>query len=510
MSGRYVMALDEGSSSARTLIIDPEGTVVSEAHAPVAPLFPRPSWVELDPEALWRAQLATMREAVELAGCTGKDIAAIGITSHRESAFLWERASGKPVHDAIMWMSKQTDRIVRRWSAQGLDADIRRRTGLYNDSYFSAGKLAWFMENVPDARARAEQGDLAFGTPDTWLLWRLTGGASHRTDHTCASRTSIFNLEQLGWDETLCAAFGIPMPILPLAVPSDSFFGYTDPAWLGAEIPVMAVLADQQAGLYGHACFEDGAAKNTYGTAGVLVANAGARPLHIEGLTTSVAWTVAAGTRYEVEGVVFHSGQTLQWLRDNLGLISKASDTAEVAQRTPDTGGVYFVPGFAGLCAPHWNRDAKAAIVGLTLESTADHVIRAALESIAYQTKDNIEALLRSGEMDVPSLKVDGGAVSNNELCQFQADILGIPVLRPHGLERTGLGVAYLAGTGAGLWSGPEDVIRSWAVERTFEPTMTEERRQELYAGWQAAVRAACTQPALARSAHDGLATYAR
>jgi glycerol kinase len=495
VSAPYVMALDEGSSSARTLIIDREGTVVAEAHRPITPIFPRPGWVELDPEAIWQLQLATMREAVAKVGCTARDIGAIGITSHRESAFLWERRTGLPVHHAIMWMSKQTDPIVQRWSADGLDDEIRERTGLYNDSYFSAGKLAWFMENLPGCRERAGRGELAFGTPDAWLMWSLTKGRSHRTDHSCASRTAIFNLEQVGWDTRLCETFGIPTEILPEALPSDAHFGYADAEWLGAEIPITAVLADQQAGLFGHACFEDGAAKNTFGTAGVLTVNAGPRPLHIDGLTTSAAWTVGGATTYEIEGVVFHSGQTLQWLRDNLHLIADARETAAVARRTPDTGGVYFVPAFAGLCAPHWARHARAAIVGLTLESGVDHVVRAALESIAYQTKDNVEALLRSSLVDVPELKVDGGAVSNDELCQFQADILGIPVMRPHGLERTGLGVAYLAGIGVGSWAGLDDVRRSWAIDRVFEPQMADERRQELYAGWQAAVLAACTQP---------------
>lgn len=496
MSGPYVIALDEGSSSARTLIIDQAGQVVAEAREAVTPIFPRPGWVNLDAEALWQAQLSTMRRAVAQLGCSPRDIVAAGITSHRESIFAWDRTTGAPVHDAIMWMSKQTDPIIRRWSADGLDDEIRERTGLMNDSYFSAGKLAWLVENVAGFRKRSERGELAVGTPDTWLLWNLTRGASHRTDHTCASRTAIFNLQRVAWDTELCGTLGIPTAILPEAVPSDSFFGYVHPDWLGAAIPITAVLADQQAGLFGHACFEDGSAKNTYGTAGVLTVNAGSRPLHIDGLTTSVGWTVGGSTTYEIEGVVFHSGQTLQWLRDNLHLLADARETAEVARRTLDTGGVYFVPAFAGLCAPHWARDAKAAIVGLTLESGVDHVVRAALESIAYQTKDNVEALLRSGAIDVPALKIDGGAVSNDELCQFQADILGIPVLRPHGLERTGLGVAYLAGIGVGNWRGLDDVRQSWVIDRAFEPCMSADRRDELYVGWQAAVRAACTQPA--------------
>ncbi len=494
MTPRYVMALDEGSSSARTLIFDGDGQIVSEARRQIRFTFPRPGWVELDPVALFEAQLSTMREAMAKAGCTARDIAALGITTHRETAMIWDRATGVPVHNALVWMSKQTDDIIRRWSAQGLDEEIRQRTGLVNDSYFSAGKLTWLLENVEGCRARAERGELAAGTVDTWLLWNLTGGRSHMTDHSEASRTMIFNINELGWDEHLCSAFGIPLELLPTATSSDAHFGFVVPEFLGAEIPITGILADQQAGLFGQACFEKGMSKNTFGTAGVLVVNAGARPLLVEGMTSSVAWTLDGGTTYEIEGVVFHSGQTIQWLRDRLHLIEEPADTEEIACRFEDTGGVYFVPAFQGLCAPHWDREAKAAIVGITLETETGHIVRAALESMAYQTKDNIEALLQGNE-EIPSLKVDGGAARNNVLCQFQADILGIPVLRPHGLERTGLGVAYLAGLGTGVWKSLEDVARNWKPERVFEPRMSEDRRRELYRGWQAAVKAACVRP---------------
>ncbi len=494
MTPRYVMALDEGSTSARTLIIDGDGRIVSEARRQLEFLFPRPGWVELDAVELFEAQLSSMRQAMAEAGCTARDIAALGITTHRETAMIWDRATGVPVHNALVWMSKQTDDIIRRWSAQGLDEEISRRTGLVNDSYFSAGKIAWLLENVEGCRARAERGELAAGTVDTWLLWNLTGGRSHMTDHSEASRTMIFNIDELGWDEHLCSAFGIPLELLPEASSSDAFFGHVAPDLLGAEVPVTGILADQQAGLFGQACFEEGMSKNTFGTAGVLVVNAGTRPLHVDGMTTSVAWTLHGEATYELEGVVFHSGQTIQWLRDRLQLIEDAADSEPIARRFEDTGGVYFVPAFAGLCAPHWDREARAAVVGITLETERGHIVRAALESMAYQTKDNIEALLRGGE-EVPSLRVDGGAARNDLLCQFQADILGIPVLRPHGLERTGLGVAYLAGLGAGVWRGIDDVSRGWQPERVFEPHMPEERRRELYRGWQAAVKAACVRP---------------
>lgn len=489
----YIMAIDEGSSSARTLIIDHDGRVVGEARQDLEYLFPHPGWVELDPVKLFEAQLSSMRRAMDDAGCTAGDIAAVGITSHRETAMIWDRKTGLPVHNAVMWMSKQTDEIIKRWSAEGLDEEIRQRTGLFNDSYFSAGKIAWLLENVEGARERAERGELAAGTVDTWLLWNLTGGRSHMTDHSEASRTMIFNINDLGWDERLCSAFGIPMEILPEAASSDAHFGHVSAELLGAEVPITGILADQQAGLFGQACFEEGMAKNTFGTAGVLTANAGTRPVYVEGMTTSAAWTLGGETTYEIEGVVFHCGQVIQWLRDRLHLIEDASDTEDIARRVGDSGGVYFVPAFQGLCAPHWDREAQTTIVGITLETGVDHVVRAALESMAYQTKDNIEALLKGGE-EVPELRADGGAARNDVLCQFQADILGIPVLRPRGLEKTGLGVAYMAGLGVGMWKGTEDVARSWKPERVFEPRMMEARRRELYRGWRTAVKRACVQ----------------
>jgi glycerol kinase len=492
MTPRYVMALDLGSTSARTVLVDPDGRIVAEARNPVVPQFPRPGWVELDPVALWAAQLDSARRALAQAGATAADVAAIGITSHRETAFAWDRRTGTPAHNAIMWMSKQTDPIVREWSASGLDPEVRTRTGLNNDSYFTAPKLAWFLRNVDGFAARARRGELAAGTVDTWLLWNLTGGRSHLTDHTQASRTALLNLAELGWDATLCEACDIPAELLPAPVASDSHFGEVDPRLFGGDagppIPVTAILADQQAGLFGQACFGTGAAKNTFGTAGVLTANVGDKPVLMDGLTSSVAWTVAGSTAFEAEGVVFSSGQTIQWLRDRLGVIGAGDDVEAVARSVPDNGGVYLVPAFAGLCAPHWDRGARASIVGLTLESGAAHVVRAGLEAMAYQTRDNVDALVRGG-VPVPELRVDGGATRNDLLCQFQADILGIPVVRPDELERTALGVAYLAGAGVGRWTVPDDVASSWTVDRTFEPEMADATRAALYDGWCAAVQ---------------------
>ena len=490
MSKRYVMALDEGSTSARAVLVNLEGAIVAEARNPVVPLFPKPGWVEIDPIALWQAQRSSMAAVMAKVGATTDDIAAIGVTTHRETCMIWNRKTGEPVHPIIMWMSKQTDGIIARWKAEGLDNVVRQRTGLFNDSFFSAGKLAWLLENVPGVRAKAERGELAAGTVDTWLLWNLTAGRSHLTDHSEASRTALFNLKSLNWDETLCAACGIPMQVLPRALPSNSNFGEMRPSDIGlpgiSPVPIMAIMADQQAGMFGQACFEVGSVKNTYGTAGVLTANTGNKQQVLDGLTASVGWSIDDQTDYEAEGVVFHSGQTMQWLRDQLGVLGTGDDVEAVARSVPDNGGVYIVPAFAGICAPHWIRNAKAGIVGLTLETGRAHVVRAGIEAMAYQTRDNVEAL-RAGGMAVTALKVDGGATRNNLLCQFQADLLGIPVLRPAELERTALGVAHMAGMGVGLWK-KSDLSDNWRIDRVFEPEMAEDRREQLYSGWLAAL----------------------
>lgn len=491
MSGRYVMALDEGSTSARAVLVNEEGRIVSEARNPVVPLFPRTGWVELDPQALWQAQRASMEACMAKVGATTDDIAAIGVTTHRETCLVWDRQTGEPIYPAIMWMSKQTDQIVARWKAEGLDRFVRERTGLFNDSFFSAAKLAWLVENVPGARARAARGELAAGTVDSWLLWNLSGGRMHATDHSEASRTALFSLSRLAWDEEICAACGVPMEILPPALASSTQFGEMRPADTDVPgskaVPVTAIMADQQAGMFGQACFTPGSVKNTYGTAGVLTANTGATPSVLEGLTASVGWTLGTRTDYEAEGVVFHSGQTIQWLRDKLGILAEGEDIEATARQVKDSSGVYIVPAFAGICAPHWMRDAQAGIVGLTLETGRAHVVRAGVEAMAYQTRDNVEAL-KVGGLDIPELKVDGGATRNNLLCQFQADILGIPVRRPVELERTALGVAHMAGMGVGRWR-QEDLSERWQVDRVFEPQMSADRREAMCAGWDAAVR---------------------
>lgn len=491
MTPRYVMALDEGSTSARAVLVSLDGQIVSEARNPIIPQFPQPQWVELDPVALWQAQQRSMEAALATVGAVSDDLVAIGVTTHRETCLVWDRETGEPVHPALMWMSKQTDPIIERWRSEGLDEEFYKRTGLFNDSFFSAAKLAWILENVPGVRKRAEAGLLAAGTVDTWLLWQLTGGRAHLTDHSEASRTALFSLEALSWDEMLLEACGIPPELLAPALASDSYFGEMNPAEVGLpgsrSVPVTAVLADQQASMFGQACFEVGSVKNTYGTAGVLTANSGDNPIRFDGLTASVGWTVRGGTVFESEGVMFHCGQTLQWMRDRLGILGPNDSIEEVARRVPDNGGVYVVPAFAGMSAPYWVRNAQASIVGLTLESGAEHVVRASVEAMAYQTRANVDVLTAAGN-PVPELSVDGGAARSDLLCQFQADILGIPVRRPVELERTALGVAHLAGMGVGIWQ-QDDIRNTLEVDRVFEPGMSEERREELYAGWLSAVR---------------------
>ena len=497
----YVLALDEGSTSARSALVDATGAIVREARSPVPWRHAHPGWAELDPVALWRTQLDTIGRVLASAEAGAGDVVALAITTHRETIVMWDRRTGEPVHDAIVWISCQTDDIVERWRAQGLDDEFRQRTGLRNDSFFSAAKIAWLLEHVPGARERAEAGSLLCGTIDCWLLWNLTAGRSHLTDHSCASRTGLFHLERLEWDSELCALLDIPLSLLPEVRPSDDVFGVVDASILPGEVPILAVLADQQASMYGQACFSEGSAKNTFGTAGVLCINSGKRPVLVDGLTSSVGWTAGGDTRYELEGVVFHSGQTLQWLRDGLRLLDPGEDVEALAASVPDTGGVHFVPGFGGLCAPYWDRRARASIVGMTLGTTKEHVVRAALESMAHQTVDILHALARGG-LSVTELKVDGGAAKNDLLCQLLADLSGLQIQRPKELERTALGVAMMAGVGAGLWSGPADVEAGWALDRVFDPVLDQDRRTSRRAGWLEAVgRTLSSYPA--RADHD-------
>lgn len=494
MSGSLLLALDEGSSSCRSIVVDGSGDILAEAGESVAWERPRPGWVELDPTVLWDKQLSTVHRAMDSCGATAADLAAVAITTHRETVMFWDRSTGRPVHNAVVWISKQTDDIVNRWHSEGLDEDFRVRTGLRNDSFFSAAKVAWLLENVPDARRRAEAGELACGTIDSWLLWNLTGGRSHLTDHSCASRTALFNLEKLSWDDELCERLGIPTALLPDAVDSDADFGLSARDVLGAEVPVRAVLADQQAGLFGQACFSPGSVKNTFGTAGVLTVNSGPDVVLVDGLTSSVGWSVGGTTDYELEGVVFHSGQTLSWMRENLRLFESSDEIEILARLVPDSADVYVVPAFGGMCAPHWDRQAKASIVGMTLETTSAHLVRAALDSMAFQTCDIIDTL-ESGGLPIDTLKVDGGASRSDLLCQLTADLSGKVIQRPASLERTALGVAFVAGLGVGIWDSTDDLDAMWSCEHEFVPQLDADTRHERRSGWRDAL--ARTLPSL-------------
>jgi glycerol kinase len=502
MRGSHVLAIDEGSSSARAVIIDADGLVVSEASVQIHPIFPHEGWVELDPKELWTAPREAIERAMVTANLSASDISAVGVTTHRETIVMWDRSTGEPVYNAIMWMSKQTNDIVKEWSDKGLDSEFRRRTGLRNDAFFSASKIVWLLRHIPGVRERAERGELAIGTPDMWLLWNLTGGSSHKAEVSAASRTALFHIERGEWDEEFCEILGIPTSIFPEVSSSNRWFGDVVegvfPGMLAHPVPIMAILGDQQAGLFGQGCLAEGSAKNTFGTAGVLTVNVGTSPKIMDGLSSSFAWKIDDQVTYEAEGVVFHSGQTIQWLRDGLGMFSYASQSEAMAESVPDNGGVFLVPAFAGLCDPHWDRDAKGMIIGLTLETTAAHVARAGIEAMAFQTRDNVVALGQGG-INIEVLKVDGGAVSNDFLCQFQADILGIPVARPVGLERTALGIGHLAGAGVGMWS-VADIEGRWQEDRIFEPIIEEDERESLYADWLAAVAACRSIPALQRA----------
>ncbi len=483
----YVMGIDEGTGGARTLIFDGEGRIVAEAARELTQQYPHAGWVEHDPMEILEAQLETARRALAQAKLSPRDVRTIGLTNQRETAMVWEKESGRPIYNAIVWASRQTVDVVERWAAAGLGDAVREKTGLIMDAYYSASKIAWILERVEGARERAGRGELLAGTIDAWLMWNLTGRERFVTDYSNAARTMMFNIHDLKWDEELCEGFGIPVSILPEVLPSDADFGTVGQVF-GAEIPIQGVLGDQQAGLFGQACYEKGLAKMTFGTAGVFVQNTGSEPIVLDGLTASTAWGVNGEVTYEIEGVIYASGKTMQWLRDDLKLIHSAPDSEWYSGQVPDTQGVYLVPAFTGLAAPEWDMYARAAIVGMSSSTNRLHVIRAGLESMAYQTRDVIDRLLASGEVGLPELRVDGGAAKNPILCQFQADILGIPVIRPQNTEATVTGAAYLAGLSSGLWKDLDEVASLWQEERVFEPRMPEERREQLYAGWREAV----------------------
>ncbi|GHO95486.1 glycerol kinase 2 [Reticulibacter mediterranei] len=490
---KYVLALDQGTTSSRAILFGRNGSIVRVTQQEFPQIYPAPGLVEHDPEAIWSSQLAVAQQVIKQAGATAADIAAIGITNQRETALVWEKATGKPVFNAIVWQSRLTAPICEELIVKGFDKDIRERTGLVTDAYFSGTKVKWILDNVPGAREKAERGELLFGTVDTFLLWRLSNGRIHVTDYTNASRTLLFNIYTREWDDVLLKELGVPRSMLPTVMPSSTVYGEADAEFFGGPIKLAGIAGDQQAATFGQACYEVGMAKNTYGTGSFMLMNTGAQSVPSQnGLLTTIAWGLGDPAHpqitYALEGSIFVTGAAVQWLRDGLKAIQTSVDVEAVAATEKDNGGVYFVPAFVGLGAPYWDPYARGAIVGLTRGSTVGHVARATLESMCYQTRDVLEAMIADSKVDLKALRVDGGASVNNLLMQFQADILGVPVQRPKVAETTALGAAYLAGLATGFWSSQQEVAEQWAIDRTFEPQMGEDQRNKLYANWKRAV----------------------
>ncbi|HZT70533.1 MAG TPA: glycerol kinase GlpK [Terriglobia bacterium] len=484
---RYVLALDQGTTSSRAILFDRDGEARAAASQEFKQYYPQPGWVEHDAEEIWQSQRAVAEQALAEAGARPGDIAAIGITNQRETVVLWDRRTGEPVHHAIVWQCRRTAAMCDRLRAEGFDKVLREKTGLTTDAYFSGTKIAWLLENVPGIRTRAERGELAAGTIDSWLIWKLTGGRVHATDVSNASRTLVFNIGSLAWDKEILEHFNIPRALLPEVKESSGVIAQTE--IFGGSIPIAGVAGDQQASLFGHQCFTRGSAKNTYGTGLFLLMNAGEKIPHSDsGLVATVGWSLNGRTTYALEGSVFIAGAALQWLRDEMGLIKNAADTETMARAVPDAGGVYFVPAFVGLGAPHWDAYARGTIVGLTRGSNRNHIVRAALESIAYQTREVVDAMARDTGARPEVLRVDGGVARNDFMCQFQADILGIPVERPATTEATALGAAYLAGLATGFWKDEKELAAQLKIARRFEPAMPESCRDELFDGWLRAV----------------------
>ena len=486
---QYIMALDAGTTSNRCILFDQEGRVRAAAQKEFPQIFPRPGWVEHDAREIWATQLGVAVEAMGKIGATAADIAAIGITNQRETTVVWDRATGEPMYNAIVWQCRRTSAYCDELKARGYAEAIRRKTGLVVDAYFSGPKIRWILDNVPGARRRAEAGELLFGTVETWLIWLLTGGRVHVTDYSNASRTMLFNINTLDWDEELLDLMDIPRSMLPTPVPSSQVYGETDPGFFGRSIPIAGAAGDQQAALFGQACFTPGQAKNTYGTGCFLLINTGDKPVFSSsGLVTTVAWGLGSRVSYALEGSIFVAGAAIQWLRDEMRLIDSAADSEYHAGKVDDTAGCYVVPAFTGLGAPYWDQYARGAIVGLTRGVNKNHIIRATLESIAYQVSDVLEAMRADSGIALTSLKVDGGARSNNVLMQLQADILQVTVHRPVCVETTALGAAYLAGLAVDYWSSQEEIARNWAVDRTFLPAITTQERDKKLQGWKRAV----------------------
>ena len=489
---KYIMALDSGTTSNRCILFDREGRICSVAQKEFTQHFPQPGWVEHDADEIFSTQLEVAQQALRNIGAMAGDIAAIGITNQRETTIVWNKYTGRPISNAIVWQCRRTAAYCDELRAGGLVETIRNKTGLVIDPYFSGTKIRWLLENVPGAREQAENGELLFGTVETWLIWKLTGGAVHVTDYSNASRTMLFNINTLQWDEEILHKMGIPASMLPKVVQSSEVYGYTDPAFFGAPIPVAGAAGDQQAALFGQTCFAPGEAKCTYGTGAFLLMNTGEKPIFSNnGLVTTIAWGLDGKISYALEGSIFVAGAAIQWLRDELRFIESAADSEYMAKKVPDTNGCYVVPAFTGLGAPYWDAYARGAVLGITRGVNKNHIIRATLDSIAYQTQDVLKAMEADADMELSALKVDGGAAANNYLMQSQADISNAPVLRPKCVETTAMGAAYLAGLAVGYWENQQQICQNWSVDRTFMPEISEADRKKRIAGWEKAVTCA-------------------
>lgn len=490
MEKKYIMALDQGTTSSRAIIFNHDGEIIKTAQNEFTQYYPKSGWVEHDPMEIWGSQSGVAREVLETAGIRPGEIAAIGITNQRETTVVWDKKTGKPIYNAIVWQCRRTAEICRELKNRGLEDYVKENTGLLIDAYFSGTKIKWILDHVEGARERAEKGELLFGNMDTWIIWNLTRGKVHVTDYSNASRTMIYNIRELKWDEKLLKELDIPVSMLPEVRNSSEIYGYTDEhTFGGAKIPIAGIAGDQQAALFGQACFEAGMAKNTYGTGCFMLMNTGEEMISSKnGLLTTIAWGIDGKVEYALEGSIFVAGAAVQWLRDEIQLVHDANDTEYFASKVDDTGGVYLVPAFVGLGAPHWDMEARGTLIGLTRGTNRSHIIRATLESIAYQTRDVLEAMEEDSQIDLKSLKVDGGAVVNNFLMRFQADMLNVQVHRPKTIETTALGAAYLAGLAVGFWEDREEITNRWSVDRIFKPALEEEKREELYRGWKKAV----------------------
>ncbi len=486
---QYILALDQGTTSSRAILFDQTGTIHGIAQKALTPLFPQSGWVEQDANEIWSSQAATVTEVLARAGLSSTDVSALGITNQRETTLVWDRETGQPIYNAIVWQDRRTAPLCDRLKQQGLEDFFRDKTGLVIDPYFSGTKIRWLLDTVPDARAKAKAGQLAFGTVDTWLVWQLTQGKKHITDVTNASRTLLLNIRTGGWDQELLDVLDIPRQLLPEVRGSSEVYAETSTDLLATAVPMSGMAGDQHAALFGQMCTTPGMVKNTYGTGCFMLMHTGEQPVASRNnLLTTAAWRCDGRTQYALEGSVFMAGAVVQWLRDGLGIIQSSAEVEALAASVPDTGGVYLVPAFSGLGAPHWDPYARGALFGLTRGSTAAHIARAALESIAYQSMDVLTAMEADAGLRLTQLRVDGGASVNNLLMQFQADILGVPVVRPKIAETTALGVAYLAGLAVGYWKKPSEIVNQWQIDRVFEPDLSSERRDELKAGWAKAV----------------------